>query len=158
VIRGEGGTAEAEDEDARWLSAHGEQHCVPAGACVATGEAAAERVFIVLDGEFYFQPGNGAAAKLLRPGTFLGELSCGERLSSHARLSAATDGVLLCLARDEVERRLSRDPAFALRLRRALGGSARRLSRPPPAERPPLRDYAAMSVGELINHLLRGEL
>jgi hypothetical protein len=125
---------ELDDEDARWLDGAGERRRVRAGEEIATGGVPTQHLFVVIEGEFEASPADEGAVR------------------------AATDGVLLCVSREEVEAKAAGDPGFEHRLGRVI--SKRRPRRTPvPAKQPPNpAPDGSLHVPTVIEQLLRGEL
>ena len=77
------------DEDARWLHCAGKRLCVRAGEEIAPEDVPPQHLFVVIEGEFEPSPAAEGAVR------------------------AATDGVLLCIAREELEAKAARRPVKA---------------------------------------------
>ena len=80
---------ELDDEDARWLDGAGERRRVRAGEEIVPEGVPPHHLFVVIEGEFEASPAPGGAVR------------------------AATDGVLLCIAREELEAKAAGRPAQA---------------------------------------------
>ena len=127
---------EFDDEDARWLDGAGELRPVRAGEEIVTEGVPPGHLFVVIEGEFEESPAAGGAVR------------------------AATDGVLLCIPREELEAKAADDPAFEHRLISKLPPK-RRLPRRPaaPAKKPAEpAPGGGLHVPTVIEKLLRGEL
>jgi len=117
-------------EDAAWLHGAGERRRMRAGE-----EIVHDHLFVVIEGEFETSSAAGGP------------------------LRAATDGVLLCIRREEVEAKLARDPAFRRRLRGMI-----RLAPPPgrpaagPVDRAAPAPAADFHVPTMIEKLLEGDI
>ena len=127
------------DEDARWLVLAGERRCVRAGEEIAPEGYPPRHLFVVIEGEFEASSVAGGPVR------------------------AATDGVLLCIRREEVEAKLAGDPTFERRLDQVISKFAprRRRSDRPAAEpgdgRAP-EIPAEFTMPQMIEKLLRGDL
>jgi CRP-like cAMP-binding protein len=99
---------ELDDEDARWLDGAGERRRVRAGEEILTEGVPVQHLFVVIEGEFEALPAAGGAVR------------------------AATDGVLLCVPREELEAKAADDPGFEHRLDLVI--SKRRPPRRPAAQ------------------------
>jgi hypothetical protein len=106
-------------EDVAWLQGAGERRRMRAGE-----EIGFDHLFVVIEGEFESSPAAGGP------------------------LRAATDGVVLCVRREEVEAKLARDPAFKRRLRNVISKLA-------PPQRP--ESPAEFHVPTVIEKLLEGD-
>ncbi|MFL5382663.1 MAG: hypothetical protein ACJ8GN_09145 [Longimicrobiaceae bacterium] len=126
---------ELDDEDARWLDGAGERRRVRAGEEIVTGGVPPRHLFVVIEGEFEASPAAGGSVR------------------------AATDGVLLCVPREELEAKAAGDPGFELRLDRVI--SKRRLPRRPatPAKEPAKpTPEGEFHVPTVIEKLLLGDI
>jgi CRP-like cAMP-binding protein len=126
---------ELDDEDARWLDGAGERRRVRAGEEIASGGVPPKHLFVVIEGEFEESTAAGGAVR------------------------AATDGVLLCIPREELEAKAANDPAFEHRMIAKLAPKRRPPRRPPgqakkPAEPAP---EGSLHVPTVIERLLRGD-
>lgn len=155
---------EFDDEDARWLSRHGERRDVVAGDVIISEGRTPAHIFVVLDGEFVVSSRSLGDADMqrIRAGELLGEISYIQKTPPGASVIAAKDGVVLAIPRSEVDQRLAEDPHFAARFQRVISELAvdrlwqygRRALQPRPQRSVPDDD---LRVHELIEKLLRGE-
>jgi CRP-like cAMP-binding protein len=127
------------DEDARWLHCTGERRCVRAGEEIAPEGFPPRHLFVVIEGEFEASSVAGGPVR------------------------AATDGVLLCIRREEVEAKLAGDPTFERRLDQVISKFAprRRKTDRPASEtldgRAP-EIPAEFTMPQMIEKLLRGDI
>lgn len=128
------------DEDARWLHCAGERRCVRAGEEIAPEGFPPRHLFVVIEGEFEASAVAGGPVR------------------------AATDGVLLCIRREEVEAKLAGDPTFERRLDKVISKFAPRGRRHPerPAAEAPNGGApevpAEFTMPQMIEKLLRGDI
>ncbi|HEV7589603.1 MAG TPA: cyclic nucleotide-binding domain-containing protein [Longimicrobium sp.] len=127
------------DEDARWLHGAGERRCVRAGEEIALEGFPPRHLFVVIEGEFEASSIAGGPVR------------------------AATDGVLLCIRREEVEAKLAGDPTFERRLDQVISKFAPRHRRQPGRlARKPLDAEpdipAEFQIPQMIEKLLRGDI
>ena len=127
------------DEDARWLHCAGERRCVRAGEEIAPEGFPPRHLFVVIEGEFEAPRVAGGPVR------------------------AATDGVLLCIRREEVEAKLAGDPTFERRLDKVISKFAPRRRRRPDRSAGAV-DAAApeipaeFTMPQMIEKLLRGDI
>lgn len=130
---------ELDDEDARWLDGAGERRRVRAGEEIVPEGVSAQHLFVLIEGEFEPSPAAGGAVR------------------------AATDGVLLCIPREELEAKAADDPGFEHRLDRVISKLApkRRIpQRPPPRPKKPAppAPEGGVHVVNAIQKMLIGDL
>lgn len=130
------------DEDARWLVLAGERRTVRAGEEIAPEGHPPRHLFVVIEGEFEASSVAGGPVR------------------------AATDGVLLCIRREEVEAKLAGDPTFERRLDKVISKFAPRRRRTDrlaagtvcgaAPEIPP--EFTMPQMPQMIEKLLRGDI
>ena len=126
---------ELDDEDARWMDGAGQRRRVRAGEEIVSEGVPPRHLFVVIEGEFEASPAAGGSVR------------------------AATDGVLLCVPREELEAKAAGDPGFELRLDRVI--SKRRPPRRPaaPAKKPAkLPADGEFHIPTVIDKLLLGDI
>jgi CRP-like cAMP-binding protein len=157
-----------DDDDARWLNDAGERRSVRAGETVIEEGVMPAHLFVVLGGEFVVSSRSLRDPEMQRVGAgeVLGEMSYLNDLPPAASVYAAADGLLLCIPRDALARKVAADPGFGLRFQTVMSSFAvdrfwtyGRRGRPDllAEGRRDDRD-ASLRVHELIEKLLRGEL
>lgn len=131
---------ELDNEDARWLDGAGERRRVRAGEEIVLEDVPSQHLLVVIEGEFEESPAADGAVR------------------------AATDGVLLCIPREELAAKVADDPGFQLRLDKVISKldpkrPRARGRRPARAQQPA---HAApddgVHVPSIIEKLLRGDL
>jgi hypothetical protein len=88
--------SELRDEDARWLYGAGEWRRVRAGEEIVAAGVPVRHLFVMVEGKLVVSGPPGGAVR------------------------AATDGLLLCLPREEVDAKVAGDPEFGTRLSKAI--------------------------------------
>lgn len=158
-----------EDGDARWLNDAGERRAVKAGDTVIEEGVMPAHLFVVLDGEFVVSSRALRDPEMQRigAGEVLGEMSYLNDLPPAASVYAAADGLLLCIPRGALKRKIDEDPGFGLRFQTVISSFAvdrfwayGRRDRPDLLAKGRRRedDDASLRVHELIEKLLRGEM
>jgi hypothetical protein len=122
-------------EDARWLHSAGERRVVRAGEEIVPEGMPPRHLFVVIEGEFEAPSVAGGPVR------------------------AATDGILLCIARDVVEAKLAADPTLEPRLEKVISKFAPRRRQPdPPAAQAAPEVPPEFHLPQMIEKLLRGDI
>jgi len=112
------------DSDIEWLVAAGERKNFPQGSVLIRQGEPIEEIYILLDGQLSVQvssPVDSVTINTLQKGEIVGELSFLDSRPPTATVMAATDAIVLAIARNKLRSKLERDSAFAAKFYRALG-------------------------------------
>ena len=163
-----GSIGDLSDEDVAWIIANGIHQPVAAGRRLVSEGEEPDAVYVVLEGHFVVSSRGLGVDFLARlgPGEVVGETAAAAGAPALGTVRAETDGTVLEIPRDRLDRRMRRDAGFAARFRRVVSGlTAERVRtlREHHAEReraglPKPGDGAELRVHELIERLLRGDL
>src|SRR5262249_11187261 len=104
--------ADLSDADVEWLAAAGERQSIPEGSVLIRPGEPIRVVYTLLDGQLsvHLEHRTERIATLQR-GEIVGELSFLDARPPSATVTAATDSIVLAIARDKLRARLERDTA-----------------------------------------------
>jgi CRP/FNR family transcriptional regulator, cyclic AMP receptor protein len=112
------------DSDIEWLAAAGERKSFPKGSVLIRQGEPIEEIYILLDGQLSVRVTSApddVTINTLQKGEIVGELSFLDSRPPTATVMAATDAIVLAIARSKLRLKLERDSAFAAKFYRALG-------------------------------------
>lgn len=108
------------DDDVEWMATTGVRQHIRSGQELVTEGQPLKALYLVLDGRFEVTSRSAGSLAMLSCGEIVGEISMIDERPPAASVIARTDGVVLALNKDDLQRKLATDVAFAAHFYRSV--------------------------------------